>query len=344
MSSLTTRILSGFDDPALGRQKWQNLLGTSATNHIYLTWHFQRAWWETFGTGQLLLILAERDGEPVALAPLYADSGMVYFVGSAFESDYLDFVGDISGPAVLEALLVAARQAASNFLGFTFYFIVDRYGTHERLAAAAEQLGLLCWEEHEMHAAVLDLAAHPETALEAANKKRVLKLERSYEREAPIDVQHLRSGAEIMPHLDEFFDQHVSRWADTDTPSRFAETEPRRLVEQFTRGAADTGWLRFTRIEWQGRSIAFHYGYCYDGRYYWGMPSFAPDLARRSPGQLMTRHLLLAAISEGAHTFDFGTGTQPFKLRFASHTDRVRTWGLCPAEAAEPCPEPAGPE
>lgn len=46
-------------------------------------------------SGQLMLILAERNGQPVALAPLFADSGMVYFVGSG-GSDYLDFVGDSS--------------------------------------------------------------------------------------------------------------------------------------------------------------------------------------------------------------------------------------------------------
>ncbi|HJN17286.1 MAG TPA: hypothetical protein QGH10_17405 [Armatimonadota bacterium] len=59
MSTLTTRILQGFDDPAFGRRQWQDLLEGSPANHIYLTWHFQRAWWETFGTGRLLLILAE---------------------------------------------------------------------------------------------------------------------------------------------------------------------------------------------------------------------------------------------------------------------------------------------
>ena len=333
-SSVTTRVLDGFDDAKFGQREWQELLRASNIDHIYLTWHFQRAWWETFGTGQLLLILAERDAEPVALAPLYADSGMVYFVGSAFESDYLDFIGDISDPTVLEALLVTAREATREFLGFTFYFVADRHGTHERLGAAAEQLGLLCWEEHDMHAALLDLAAHPEAALEAANKKRLLKLERSYQREAPLEVHHLHRGDEILSYLDEFFEQHISRWAGAPRPSRFVDQEPRHLIERFTENAADSGWLRFTRLAWQDRNIAFHYGYSFSGRYYWGMPSFAPDLARRSPGQLMTRHLLLAAIEEGARLFDFGTGTQPFKLRHATQVDRVRTWSLCPSDAA----------
>src|SRR5437773_11877279 len=95
-SGITTRVLSGFDDPKFGPEQWEQLLAAQNCDIVYLTWQWQRAWWETFIGGDLLLILAERDGTPVALAPLYYDSGMIYLVGTGFESGYLDFVGNIS--------------------------------------------------------------------------------------------------------------------------------------------------------------------------------------------------------------------------------------------------------
>ena len=62
-SSITTRILKGFDDPSFGRKGWEKLLAMNDT--IYLTWEYQRTWWEAFQRGRLLLIVAERDHERV---------------------------------------------------------------------------------------------------------------------------------------------------------------------------------------------------------------------------------------------------------------------------------------
>ena len=57
-------------------------------------------------------------------------------------------------------------------------------------------------------------------------------------------------------------------------------------------------------------------------------PSFALELAPRSLGEILLSCLLLAAIDEGAHTFDFGLGCEPFKLRFATTANRVRKWEM----------------
>src|SRR4029453_4278453 len=74
---------------------------------IFQTKEWLHTWWEIFGRGRLLLIVAERNGTPGALAPLYTEEGMIYFVGSG-GSDYLDFIGEISEPDVLDSLLETA--------------------------------------------------------------------------------------------------------------------------------------------------------------------------------------------------------------------------------------------
>lgn len=40
------------------------------------------------------------------------------------------------------------------------------------------------------------------------------------------------------------------------------------------------------------------------------------------------RQLLLAAIAEGAKTFDFGIGDEAYKSRYATGVTHLRTWGL----------------
>ena len=115
----------------------------------------------------------------------------------------------------------------------------------------------------------------------------------------------------------------------------FNDELQKRFYRELARAAADTGWLRFTRLDWQGRTIAFHFGFCYRGNFLWYKPSFAIDLAQHSPGEALLRQLLLKAIGEKAHTFDFGLGDEAFKSRFATQVNLVRNWGLYEPGAIE---------
>lgn len=327
MSRVRAWVLEGFDDPRLPAETWEQLLRTGPADYLWQSRDWKRTWWETCGRGRLLLIAAERDGRIVALAPLYADGGCVSFIGSE-DADYLDFVGDVSDPDVLDALLGAARVDAPDSEFFQFYFVPDSSGTGPRLQASAARLGFSCYDEDEMLVPILELAGRLEAAVAATKKKSLLRHERYFRRTGAFEVLHLSSGEQILPHLDEFFEQHIARRAATPHPSAFVDPARRRLWERQARIGAPTGWQRFTRINWEGRPIAFHYGSCYRGHYYFGTSSFAIDLAHHSPGEVLLRQLLLAAIAEGAHTFDFGRGDEEFKLRFATRIDHIRSWGV----------------
>jgi CelD/BcsL family acetyltransferase involved in cellulose biosynthesis len=325
----TATVLSGFDDPAASPAEWERV-AAGAVPSVFQTWHWQKAWWDSFGRGELLLTAVWKNGRSVALAPLFADGGMVFFVGSG-GSDYLDFVGDTSAPAVLDAILDTARRWIPDFLGFRFYLVPDDSPTGSRLQAAADRLGLVCHDEGDLPAPALALHHPPGAGLAAAGKTSLVRHERYFHRDGRLEVTHLADGASILPHLDEFFDQHVARWAGTPHPSLFLNPGQRAFYRRLCEVAGPAAWLRFTRVDWEGRPAAFHFGFCHRGNYLWYKPSFAVEFARRSPGEVLLRQLLLAAVREGAHTFDFGIGDEAFKERFANRVRRVRTWGLYPA-------------
>jgi CelD/BcsL family acetyltransferase involved in cellulose biosynthesis len=114
----------------------------------------------------------------------------------------------------------------------------------------------------------------------------------------------------------------------TDSPSLFGEPAQRLFYRRLCERLSASGWLRFTRLCWQGRPIAFHFGFLYSGNFLWYKPSFDILLARHSPGEVLIRQLLLLALEEGAHTFDFGLGNEAFKQRFATATPVVKVYGL----------------
>ena len=136
-----TRVLSGFDDAALGRERWNALVLANPTPSPYLTWELQRAFDEVFDWGDLVLVAAERGEELVALAALREAGGELTFNGTTFEFDRLDFIGDVSDPEVLAALLSAARDTVATFRAFDLEFVHDDSATHRRLGAVAFELG-----------------------------------------------------------------------------------------------------------------------------------------------------------------------------------------------------------
>jgi CelD/BcsL family acetyltransferase involved in cellulose biosynthesis len=66
---------------------------------------------------------------------------------------------------------------------------------------------------------------------------------------------------------------------------------------------------------------------------FWWQDTFAgyqsgwdPTLARHSMGSVLVMHALERAADEGAHTFDFLRGREPYKYRFGARDRCDRTW------------------
>jgi CelD/BcsL family acetyltransferase involved in cellulose biosynthesis len=89
--------------------------------------------------------------------------------------------------------------------------------------------------------------------------------------------------------------------------------------------------LHFARVDWGGEPAAFHYGFAYGRSLLWHRASFAAEHARHVHGDVLLRQLLLESVGLGKTDFDFGSGEESFKDRFATHRRVVRTWGLYPA-------------
>lgn len=326
-TAIDVSILDGWNDSRCTAESWNSLLASGGTDVPFLTFEWQRAWWESFRPGKLLLIAAHKEGRLVAVAPLFSLSGMVFFVGSG-GSDYLDFIGDIGDPRLLDEILRTARDSVVDFVGFRFHHIPDSSSTSHLLDEAAIRLALPIFDEGDLPAPYMAIGQHGREALAAAEKKSLVRHQRYFEREGALQVDHWTEADEILPHLEAFFEQHIQRWAETDYPSLFLQPDQRRFYERLTRAAGGSGWLRFTRVVWNGEPIAYHYGFCYNGRFLWYKPTFDVAFARRSPGEVLLRNLLLTAAEEQVSVFDFGLGDEAFKSRFATAVETVRTWAL----------------
>jgi CelD/BcsL family acetyltransferase involved in cellulose biosynthesis len=311
------RLLRGFDD--LDQETWGDLVERSDTRAVFLTRTWLETWWRALGEGTLLLLAASSGDRIAAVAPLCARDGVVTFLGTD-SSDYLDFLGGVTGPA-LAALLGAAREEAGAH-SFRLAVLPEGSPTAPLLAAAAERLGMTLGREDAVPAPTLAAAG----LHDAARKQSLRRHEQWFRSHGDLAVVHARTAAEVVPQLDRFFEQHVERCTAAPYDSLFEDERHRSFYRRLA--GLDAPWLRFTRVDWNGAPIAFHFGMSFEGSFLWYKPSFDLALARRSPGEVLLRQLLLAAAAEGVRTFDFGIGDEAFKYRFATAVPRVRTWTL----------------
>ncbi len=329
MNAISIQTINSFDDTAVRPELWARLIDRSDTRAGILTWQSQRRWWQqNQRLGKLMLVVASRDRETKAIAPLFVASGMAMNLcpGSA-----LDLVGDVTDPDLLDAIILAVADNVDEFAGLRFHFIPDRSRTGRFLHESASRLGWQCFVEDELPSPIIDLQHNRDFALACTRKKTMIRRENQLRREGTFAVHHFRDAHDVLPQLDVFFEQHIERWADTVTPSKFCDSHQRESFRERTKEIGDAGWLRFSRLDWKGQPIAFHRGSCYQGHYKYGRTTFSPEVAAYSPGTVLLRHVLLEAIDEGAHTFDFGLGDEAYKFRYATDVVQVQTWGLYPS-------------
>ncbi|GEO11773.1 GNAT family N-acetyltransferase [Segetibacter aerophilus] len=324
--NVTYRVLNSFDERELSAEVWNKVLAKGTSDVIFMTWQWQRVWWKVFGRGNLSIIVAEQENETFAIAPLFSEYGMLYFVGSG-GSDYLDFIGDIDEDVLGEMLRLASNEV-EDFAGFQFYHIPKESKTNSLLVKAAQQQRWKIYDEGGWVCPRLELSTYPEEALAATRKKSLLRHESYFKRNGEFTIKHLQESEEIKAHLDDFFEQHINRWATTRFPSLFLDVKQKEFFNKLAEIADATGWMRFTAIISNNAPVAYHFGFNYKGNFFWYKPSFDIQHAKHSPGEVLLRQLLLQALEEGAHTFDFGLGEEVFKDRFATSKKVVKNWGL----------------
>ncbi len=324
---LAVRVLEDFEDPTLSRERWESLLASS-TDLAFLTRDWQREWWRAFGGDRLLLVIAERQGEPFAIAPLFALEEMLFLVGSG-GSDYLDFIGELDEPT-LAAMLDAARRELADFAGVGLYHVPLESKTTRLLPGVAARLGLELQREKGMIAPYADLT-DAATVAQLVGRRSVRKEEARMRRAGPLRVR-TAAGEELEEWLELFFAQHASRWRAAGEEG-LERDDARSFCRAIVHSGHEAGWLRFTMLEWRGAPAAFDISLIRGQRQLCYLVSRDTSIRAYSPGRVLQAHVVKGALEAGARCFDYGLGEEEYKLRCASGVTEVANWFLYPQES-----------
>jgi CelD/BcsL family acetyltransferase involved in cellulose biosynthesis len=303
---------------------WRELLQRDPAHHVFSTPEWNKVWWEEFGAGKDLQILTfKRDGEVMALVPLYRkhedDRKILRFVGGI---DLTDYLGPICAPDdrwdVADALVNWLVDTDVEWDEFDAHNMPVPLGFAEFLTERADAKGLGFELDQEETSAILALPDSWDEYLASLKSKERHELRRKLRRigrDHP-DFKIRRADASSLDvDFKVFVEMH--RGAEGHK-GHFMRPEIATFFDRVARAFSELGWLRLDFLEIGERAVASTFSFEVEGTMYLYNSAYEPEAARLSPGLVLVAHLVEEAIEKGSSRFDFLRGPERYKYQLGS--------------------------
>ena len=272
------------------------------------------SWWKNWGSGDLY-VLAFRSGNRLCgIAPLFLlhweCRAQLTFIGNGV-SDYLGLVAEPELAAQCADL--AMCHIADDSLRWDLCDFQDLAADCAFLNVAAHGLEL----RYTPHTPCMraSLSPDPEVSNSAVAAYLLRNIRSSRQHLDKIGrVEFATSGTASADLVTELVQLHRSRWADSGGPKSMLDTpQSVNLLCDAANAFGASGRLRVYTMRLDQRLVAGIYAFL-DARILWGyFTGFDRALARYSPGSLLLDYARTEAVRDGAVTWDFLRGAEPYK-------------------------------
>jgi len=310
--------------------EWEKLLPGSATNTVFLTPRWQRAWWGEFGQDKELLLLSVREGDRLGIAPLMRQGKTVSFIGDTNICDYMDFItapGFAAEffPALLDYLesldwehleLHAIPSPSPTLTSFVPLAAGRGFGVETILEGVCPRLDLpTTWEDYL-------------NSLEGKNRH---ELRRKIRRLSGRSFRYYAAdSAGLGQDLDDFLRLH--RESD-EAKARFMTPDMARFFSAIAAALAEQRQLKVYFLEVAGLRVATAMCFDYGEELLLYNSGYDPDYSSLSVGLLLKAFCIQEAIAAGKRRFDFLRGAEPYKYDLGGKDLPVY---LCRVQRARP--------
>ena len=327
---LSLRRWSGLEGLRNGLTAWPDLSESCTADVLCNSPDWILPYAECFVQGDSLFgWTMEEAGEPVAFLPFRIEPSRgrfsmrraIHAADGTFDSDYLDLcVRSGREEPAAERLL----EALSSEAGLDAVVLAGVPEASPALAALRNELEKkrLPYRERPSNGLAAPLPDTFETYL-AGLKSRM----RSKVRQALRAAEHRGARfawcdepSSLDRHLDELFELHQKRWNAVGRPGSFGDEPRRAFYRRVARDFLSRGRLRFSRLELDGRPVAYQIGLLAGGAYYQLQEGFDP-----APEDFRTATALRAMgirrmIEEGVRSYDFMGGEARHKRDWGADT------------------------
>ena len=291
--------------------EWRKLLPASATNVVFVTHRWQKAWWEEFGQGKELLLLSVRDGnELLGIAPLMRQGKTISFIGDTQICDYLDFIVALGREAEFYPALLSYLEL-HDWERLELHAIPSTSPTLASFLPLAAQRGFGVETALEDVCPRLDLPPTWEAYLDSLDKKDRHELRRKMRRLTQRPFRYYAADTDrVSQDLDDFFRLH--RESDEDK-ARFMTPQMARFFSTVAGSLNEQHHLKLYFLEVAGLRVAT--AMCFDcgEEFLLYNSGYDPAYSSLSVGLLLKAFCVKEAIAAGKRRFDFLRGPEPYK-------------------------------
>lgn len=306
------------------RQQWQELLGRSAVNNLYITPTWQELWWSAFQNGRSLagFYLTDASGQVTALASLSRCGDNFSFVGNSDTFDYNDFIiAPGTEPAFFPALLDAIDSGGRPQLDL--FSVAEDSPTLAMLPDLARARGYSVDIAEEDVAPRLYLPSTWDEYLAGLSKKDRHELRRKLRRLEGHDNWHwfcVSEPEDAKARTETFL--HLMRGSDP-AKAEFLTPDREDFFRQLIAATAEQGWLRLFFMEMDDKPVAASLCLDYDDVRMLYNSGHDPEYRYYSVGLLLHSLCLRDSLELGYRYFDFLRGNEPYKYRLGGSDHRL---------------------
>lgn len=118
--------------------------------------------------------------------------------------------------------------------------------------------------------------------------------------------------------LEGLYDLHTRRWRSIDEPGSFSDPRRRKLYDRLMPRLLERGALRLSRLDLDGRPIAYQLGIVEGDTYYQLQEGYDPDRTEFRVGNALRAESVSRLIEEGVRRYDFMAGIARHKTEWGA--------------------------
>lgn len=318
---------------------WDGLLQRSVAAHVFLTTNWLLPWWDVYGEeGGLLVLVAEEDGKPVGIAPMFRTERTVApgirlreiaFLGShSAGSEFLDVFSLPGREAdVLRAVLEYLRE---NELWDRIILddVLESSPTPKAVAALAREFRLGHFSRLRYRCPSIELPDSWDAfiGMPDRNYKHIIqKQEKRLWKRHHVEFV-VSDESNLDEHLDTLFRLHGERWRLVGKEGAFKD--PRRMA--FCRKAAKAllkdGLLTLSNLVVDGKIETSQYGLTFANNYYY-LHSGCSEKGRKLKAGSILQNGICRNLVGNTDTLHLLRGTERYKYLWGGPD--IRTLRIC---------------
>ncbi len=309
--------------------EWNPLLQRSHSNLIFLTFQWQRIWWEAYHPGTLHILTArDETGTLLGIAPWFVQendgSRILRAIGCVDVTDYLDVI--VAPPhraAFLSALAKHLADQTAEIDRLHLCNVPESSPLLEEWPPILQAHGFVTTVEQQEVCPVIQLPATWDDYLSLLDKKQRHELRRKLRRAGDqVDWYIVGPGDDLAAATQAFL--RLMALSSPDKAAFLGDTDNVAFFHALIPSLMAAGWLQLSFLTVAGEPAAAYLNFDYNDRIM--VYNSGQDIGRfgaLSAGIVLLAHTIRHAIDSGRNAFDFLRGDETYKYQMGGRDTRV---------------------